>query len=294
MKTIVRWTGKLPRLAAVCGIALALGTPAAFSTVVISYDSSVGYVSGCLSMVYSNWNLPTPTDAGGRKVWEFDSSNALMSNAINGTYSGPAIYGGFQVEEGYSISSSSGINSGLFSNSRFGILETKGNGSLSAIIAFKPDISINETMGFSSSSNITFTGSMSAHNGDLHDRIRVVVQNDGQWYISQKMTPRYDGVQYYDLKNAGTASFALFNPEDVAPLPNIPGDGNYTYSGASFQDITMVGYYINDIQRNASGTYFQMTKFEVDADVIPEPVVGALLFLGLGLLATRRRYSMGA
>ncbi len=260
-------------LGVVCGMALVFVAGVSRADIVVDYNgqTSGGYVTdnSALWMNKGDFDLPIPTAAEERKVWGFDSSSPLISSVSNNRYTGPAIYGGFQVDEEYDLSSVSGINTALFTNSSFGIVESKGDGHLAVILAFKPNVNPGQTVTFDASSVMTFRGVIMAD--DVMGKFRFIVQSDGQWYISRDLPPERDDERMrWTISGADAELFAPFQPEDKAPLPPLPEDDACNIPGSSFKNITMVGYYIVEVARsNPHGTFFAMDEFQVDAKVAP-------------------------
>lgn len=222
-----------------------------------------------------NLVLPTPTDTGATRTWEYDFDTPLLQTSE--AYSGLPIYGALQNISGQASPANFSVarieNSGTND-----VIRIRGNNNLtgetniiSGLIFFKPELESGQTISFATGGSMTLAANTS---GTSPRRVRMAVLNDGIWYLSA--TENQAG---FAIANTATELWGTWGPTG-APLSSAPIVFNIT--GLTFTNIEAVGVWFNLGRPNVGGGEqgrLDISSFLVDATVIPEPSVAALLFL---------------
>ncbi len=253
------------------------GIEPAVAATVIHYDGDeTDYVNETRLNLHGGFVLPSPVTNGLVRTWEY--SDTVPITPPSPAYTGPALYAALQMT-GVSATTNFNPNSGILTgpltpgHSSFALVSGAVGGAFTALVFLKPNVESGQTVSFDSTSSISLKGMGVADNRWTDESIRFVVQNGGRWYISA--APTFASGFVWSLSDAGSARFALFDPTG-AVLPEIPGSG-YDHEGASFKNITAVGFYAASLTRANNAVYFTLKDFTVESTVtaIPEADAGA-------------------
>lgn len=120
---------------------------------------------------------------------------------------------------------------------------------------------------------------------DAADGIRFVIQNAGQYYLSQSFFRSISGA----FSVTGTEQWAAFNPTSTDfDMPNA-GSLTFDTSSSSLTSVTQVGFAFRT-SRPAYGNTMYFDDFSFSGTVVPEPSTYAMLLGGgIGAVALLRR-----
>lgn len=258
------------------------------ATVVVNYNSN-SYVTGVnqnMSRALSP-QLTTYTGGTGRSDVLVYSESISMQPASG--YTGPAFYGGFYrsganatATNGSSLRRITDNGSYDYLDFTFGYYTDSGATSTegAAILMFlKQDFTT-----LSTTPNLTFEST-----NPLTMNIQGVSKAEGRWMIKDGSFYYLSNITYTTtgakiLASISDTTWALYDPA------NLDFDaGSASFLAHTFTDIQGVGFYAQstDATVNTAPGIFRVNSFT--AAMVPEPQSLALLGLGLGVLALRRR-----
>jgi hypothetical protein len=231
--------------------------------------------------------LPSPTDNGGTRTYEFSATNSIVPSSNYQPPSGKSnlFFGVLQNHQinGTPANFGSAFVSPGDVNSTIRIQGGSGDSSISGMIFFQKSGFLN---GFESGSlalsELDASFNISDH-AATSTTFRFSVQNGTNWYLSESAYTT-NGNGTFSQEDLGSIQWGSWDPTG-APINSAPT--SFDTLGSSLTDVQSFGFYFN-LERDTTTPRFRVDSYTVTA--IPEPGTLALVGIALGsLLLLRRR-----
>jgi hypothetical protein len=276
---------RLMKTLAVAVLASVFAASAARSALIIDFGGN---------MVSSNQNLvlPTPTNDGDTRYWEYDFDTPISPSSS--VYSGIPFYGVLQHTSGTGTAANFGrarVGSGSI-----GEIEIRGSAHgtgnfITGLVFFKPELNPGESVAFMPGDSITMSNHTFTTNPGNPRRYRMAVLNDGGWYLSASSYPgNQTGFGTFTIADAAAEMWGAWDPTTVPLDPTNDPSGSYTTLGSTFTNVEAVGVWFAFSGSSTQEARFSLSGLQVNATtVIPEPhTLGLLLAVGTLLMLRRR------
>lgn len=236
-----------------------------------------------------NLELPSGTDNGGTRTFEFSADNPVSTSPLAG-YEAPTgksdlFYGVLQNHQTNGTPANFAANQVALgdTNSTIRIQGGAGDSTISGMIFFQKSGFLN---GFDSETvslnQVDASFNISDHSA-TSTTFRFAVQNGTDWYLSEAAYTT-NGNGSFAQEDLSIINWGSWDPTG-APINSAPLD--FSFSGSTLNDVQSFGFYFN-LERENNTPRFRVDSYSVM--VIPEPGTLALVGIALGsLLLFRRR-----